>query len=304
MKLTVLQNGEKQFQSVLYHVACFPCRGTKFRKEFSHIGEVRSLVPSRVKLMALTATATKQTRDIVVSTLNLENPFILSVSPHKENIVFWVDQKSSSIEESFNPLVLKLKKEHLNMARVIIFCRRYEECVSLYQFFLISLGAQFIEPPGAPNISRLRLVDMFTHLTHRSVKDSIIDSFSSKDTRLRVVISTIAFGMGVNCLNVRQIVHWGSPSDTESFVQETGRAGRNGEPSCSLLLFSKKDLKPNFVSEAMIEYCSNTELCRRRLLFKDFDYVDINDTVSYCKCCDICSPSCTCIDCNNFPLCR
>ena len=48
---------------------------------------------------------------------------------------------------------------------------------------------------------------------------------------IRIVISTIAFGMGVDCADVRQIVYVGMPDDTESYIQETGRAGRDGKPS-------------------------------------------------------------------------
>ena len=54
-----------------------------------------------------------------------------------------------------------------------------------------------------------------------------------------VVISTVAFGMGVDCADVRQIVHVGMPDDTESYIQETGRAGRDDKPSLAILLNAK-----------------------------------------------------------------
>ena len=58
------------------------------------------------------------------------------------------------------------------------------------------------------------------------MKDAIISAFTS-DSCLRVVVATIAFGMGVNCYNVHEVIHLGSPSDLESYVQETGCAGRD-----------------------------------------------------------------------------
>ena len=63
---------------------------------------------------------------------------------------------------------------------------------------------------------------MFTACTHPSVKDSILGSVANKDGTLRIIIATIAFGMGLDCPNIRQIIHWGPSSDVESYLQETG----------------------------------------------------------------------------------
>ncbi len=65
--------------------------------------------------------------------------------------------------------------------------------------------------------------------TDQEVKDNIINLFS-KTSNLRVVVATGAFGMGIDCLNVCQVIHYGFPSDVESYVQETGHAGRDGLP--------------------------------------------------------------------------
>lgn len=89
-------------------------------------------------------------------------------------------------------------------------------------------------------ISDFRLVDMFTSATEQRVKQSILNSFS-KDLHLRIVICTIAFGMGIDCADVRQVVHWGPSKDVEGYMQESGRAGRDGKHSCALLFWSRKD---------------------------------------------------------------
>ena len=87
--------------------------------------------------MALTATATT-TRNKIITILGMLSPKVVSVSPEKSNITYWVRQKSS-IEEVFTPIADKLKSERANMPRVIIFCKRCEECTILYQFFLSNL---------------------------------------------------------------------------------------------------------------------------------------------------------------------
>ncbi|KAL5510677.1 hypothetical protein EMCRGX_G006265 [Ephydatia muelleri] len=83
-------------------------RGDCFRTEFSNLEEVRSLIPPHVHIMGMTATATRDTRDRVIATLDLINPVIISTSQNKPNISYAVQQKVS-IEEAFTPLAMILK---------------------------------------------------------------------------------------------------------------------------------------------------------------------------------------------------
>ena len=277
------------------------CRGEYFRREFSNLGQVRSLIPSTVNIMALTATATKTTRNKIIAILGMLSPKVVSVSPEKSNITYWVRQKSS-IEEVFTPIADKLKHKRANMPRVIIFCKRCEECAMLYQFFLSNLEEEFTEPVGAPNLSRFRLVDMYMSATDESVKHTIVESFCKVDSPLRVIICTIAFGMGIDCPDVRQVVHWGISDDIEMYMQESGRGGRDGKSACALLYYKKSDLDSRRTTQAMIDYCKNTSVCRRSLLLKHFDFNA--HSAHGCSCCDVCSnyPSCSDCLCNSFPL--
>ena len=67
------------------------------------------------------------------------------------------------------------------------------------------------------------------------MKDTILTKFHNPRGTLRVVIATVAFGMGLDCPNVRRIYQWGASSDVEAYIQETGRAGRDGKPAEALL---------------------------------------------------------------------
>ena len=128
-----------------------------------------------------------RTRKKIITILGMSSPIIVSASPEKANITYWVRQKSS-IEEVFTPLAHKLKKERVNMPRMIIFCKRCEECALLYQFFHSVLKKEFFEPVEAPDLARYRLVDMYMSVTENSVKSSIVTSFCKSGSPLRVVM--------------------------------------------------------------------------------------------------------------------
>ena len=103
------------------------------------MGEVRSLISSSVNVMALTATATKSLRREVCRILGMNDPFLVTVSPDKSNIVFHVSQ-FVSLEGTFKPIMEELQKERANMERTIIYCQQQETCARLYLLFRLHLG--------------------------------------------------------------------------------------------------------------------------------------------------------------------
>lgn len=79
---------------------------------------------------------------------------------------------------------------------------------------------------------------MFHATNSVEVKNSILKSFSCSGGRLQILIATIAFGMGINCPDIRRIIHLGPPSDCESYIQETGRAGCDSLTAYAILYYS------------------------------------------------------------------
>ena len=163
------------------------------------------------------------------------------------------------------------------MDRTIIYCCSYDACSMLYLYFKARLGSEATEPIGIGTLPDF--LRMFC-----------------EDSVLRIVVATVAFGMGLDCPNVRHIVYWGAPCDVEQYVQETGRAGRDGLPAkASLFNTAMRGVK---VEQSMKDYCANMSVCRRLFLLRYFDpHATYDEHHSMRTCCDLCAFHCTCNDC-------
>lgn len=108
--------------------------------------------------------------------------------------------------------------------------------------FFISKAPLVHNFPTHQDSSNLHVIDLFTACTHPDVKSTILGQYKDSHSSLCVVVATVAFGMGLDCSNVRQVIHWGVPSDIETYVQETGQAGCDGLPAiyCHFVLWSQR----------------------------------------------------------------
>ena len=119
------------------------------------------------------------------------------------------------------------------------------------------------------------------------------------NSRLRVVIATTAFSLGINCPNIRKVIHYSTPgTNIEEYVQETGRVGRDGELAKACLFYGNP---PKVITAQMKSYGTNTTQCCRNLLFIRFlfyNHTDTDEEISpKCQCCDNCAATCECMDC-------
>ena len=248
--------------------------------------------------MALTATATISTRRTVIKRLNMKHPIIISITPDKPNILYSVLQKGEMVAV-VKTIGDQVRRKGIAANKAIIYCRYHREDADFYELFKKQFEEHFTSPPGFANIAKYRLVDMYTSVTVDTVKRQIVKSFCDPNGRLRIVICTVAFGMGLDCPNVQQIIHWRPSCDLEGYIQETGRGGRNGDLCLATILFGKGDQQ--HTAKPMMEYCRNKEGCRRQELFKDFDNAEtLSEPKSKCMCCDICACSCVCGHCGEF----
>ena len=117
-------------------------------------------------------------------------------------------------------------------------------------------------------------------------------TISNVNGHIRILICTIPLGMGINCRGVHRVFHFGPSSNVESYLQECGRAGRDGQGNTCVLLHNAllsshcaEDMRGNFVL--------NNEQCRRKKLLK---HLSGQHAVTFlgCKCCDACAKKCCC----------
>ena len=92
-----------------------------------------------------------------------------------------------------------------------------------------------MQPIGAPDLSRFRLVELFTTCTEKNIKDNILKMFVNPNGTLRIVIATIAF----DCPNVRRVIHWGASNDVEAYTSKRreGQGGMVSQPRHYCILY-------------------------------------------------------------------
>ncbi len=192
--------------------------GHDFRPEYRQLIQLRYRYPD-IPILALTATATQRVREDIIAQLGLVNPYIHVASFNRTNLYYEVIPKKN---QSFNQ-VLKIIKDVGGSG--IIYCLSRKNVEDL------AFKLQQNNIPALPYHAGLEDHQRAENQT-RFIRDDV-----------QVMVATIAFGMGINKPDVRFVIHYNLPRTLESYYQESGRAGRDGEPAHCALFLSYGDLK-------------------------------------------------------------
>ena len=255
---------------------CVKSWGDQFRKSLARIGDLRSLLPKGVNILALTATATKETLGVVIERLSMHNITVVAMPPCQDNIYYKI--KSGSDIQDFTDEIVK---EFLQRRMNFVYVRSYKDCIIVYQLLKSKMGLNFTEPVGYPNLSGYWLIEMYTRVLPPEKKDEVLHSFSTIKGKLRLVIATTAFGMGVDCQDIARVMHWKHQQQLKS----TGRSGRNGEPAIAVMYVNSYK---KHITLSMKHYIENVSVCRCKPLFRNFLMYSDSLVTLGCKCCDLC----------------
>ena len=282
-------------------------RGHEFRQEYANFAEVRSVIPQHTNIMALTATASIRTREHIMVNLNMKDEYLIVCQlPNRVNICYQVYEKPSDPAVAFLPFLNDMIHRKTKAHRCVVFCPTYSDCDEVYSLVASHLlqHNSMYDPPDAERTVQNRLCEMYTACTSTLIKDQILELFTNPDGKIRFLVATIAFGMGVNAPNIHYSIHWGCSDSIDAYMQESGRCGRDGKQSFAILYYSKKQLSQkkmdgsHVISEEMRIYCVNESVCRRKLLmsaFEDSPHFDQPKPTHFC--CDVCTFTCLCSDC-------
>ncbi|WP_147533822.1 RecQ family ATP-dependent DNA helicase [Bacillus marasmi] len=216
---------------VIDEAHCISQWGYDFRPDYLKLGEIRSRLGKPVTL-ALTATATAEVRQDIKKSLELDQCYEIVYSVDRPNISISIEKVSDQVEklERVQQLV-----ERLTGPGIIYFSsKRLAEQVASYLHTNSGVNVMAYHG-GMEQEQRILIQQQFLH------------------GQLDVICATSAFGMGVNKENIRFVIHYHMPLQLEAYIQEIGRAGRDGDRSVAILLYSPGD-------EAMAFNLAETEL--------------------------------------------
>lgn len=222
----------------------------------------------------------------------MTDPYVISESPNKTNIMYSVHyvNKDENLNDFFKWLTDELIEKSTNSPRTIIYCQTITQCSLLYAVLRESLGERNCLDP---NNKHMVLMEMLHSCTPEANKKEILNSFQQTDGSIRLLVATIAFGMGVDSKGVTTVVHFGPSKNVESYIQETGRAGRDGTQSNLFLVYNSLFLK--HIDKDMKSYVA-TEDCRRKFLLSFFEsrQSEVESPLPIHLCCDNCALKCEC----------
>ena len=238
---------------------CISQWGQDFRPSYLEIADFLAKLSDRPVVSAFTATATERVKQDIVASLHLQNPVTVVTGFDRPNLFFRVVNRKGG-KETDNSIINYVKRHEDESG--IIYCATKKNVDSVYALLLQYGIAAGRYHAGLSLEERKKNQDDFTY------------------DRIRVMVATNAFGMGIDKSNVRYVLHYNMPQSLEYYYQEAGRAGRDGEEAECVLFFSKQDI---MINKRLLQYKVTSGQASDDSVARANEQRKLNEMIRYCE---------------------
>ncbi|WAO96960.1 ATP-dependent DNA helicase hus2/rqh1 [Fusarium falciforme] len=282
--MRTLHDKGKLARIVIDEAHCVSQWGHDFRPDYKTLGQVRQRYPG-VPVMALTATATQNVIVDIRHNLGMDNCQTFSQSFNRPNLYYEVRGKTTNAK-CMDEIASLIKSKYANQSGIVYTVSRKNAEMVVESLSDQGITARYYHAGVDP-------------------QEKVEVQTAWQQGQIKIVVATIAFGMGIDKPDVRFVIHHGLPKSLEGYYQETGRAGRDGDPSDCILFYGKQDIRilKKLIAEGdgnkeqkerqmsmlnrVTAFCDNKSDCRRaeilRYFGEDFSAAQCGKTCDNCK---------------------
>lgn len=281
-----------------------------FREDYRKVGTLQSIFDCPV--LALTATITSDIMADIKQILSLKDVNVVANLPDRPNSFLAVTNCTEKFENELEWLHDEISEKGRQMEKVIVYTNRIESCDSIYIWLYSTLKNKAYD--GEKDIKN-RLVEMYHGHTDNESKERILTDFKKINGCIKVLIATVAVGMGIDIPNISVVIMWGLPRTLLQLWQQAGRGGRDGRNSASVVYafprsislpcdYCRKQGKRQCTctNRTYLKELASTTVCQRLYCLKNFSLSKSTDSELERlkvkeKCLNTCTDNCKCKRC-------